>query len=502
MKRCIAAAAAVLALILGTSAFARGEIEVRIDGNEIHGEAEPVNTDGRVLVPIRAVFEALGASVSWDETERKVYSERGSDFMELTVDSPMMRCGIFNSDGARVWTDEIALDVPTMIINDYTYVPIRAVSETLGASVKWNGEDNSVDIHTYGAVDKPVYYTSLSDYGKLYVFTPDGERRRLSNKPARDLEMCGNYVYYTSGDTGFLYRADAYDGEELILNRSADKIAVDDGYAYYRDNEDGVLYRINIDSRDIERLTDNPVYYPRLYRDRLYFNLDGDNRLYALTRDGKQLSIIDIGDSAYTRLNSFNCVFSGDYIFIENGMWYGNLMRVNLDGSDVRILTNCNSIICDASGVNDKIVYKSPDNGQDIFCVNTDGTDNHLVHEGDDSWLDIDVIARDGDTIYYKNPMRMEVYRVNLDTSGDAYVCYADDVKVGADRIVASYEGLYSIAKDGSQSAQIYEGNVSGFKIFDETVFFTDAKSGRLYASDYYGNVSALSGGETGEWIY
>lgn len=49
--------------------------------------------------------------------------------------------------------------------------------------------------------------------------------------------------------------------------------------------------------------------------------------------------------------------------------------------------------------------------------------------KGDASWINIELIAQWGDTIYYKNPFREEVYRVNLDGSDNNYVCYADDVE-------------------------------------------------------------------------
>ncbi len=501
MKKLITAFALLFVLIAGTCAFAEGDIEVYVDGEKLAG-VPPLNVDGRVLVPMRAVFEALGADVRWDGETRSVYAEREDGFTELTIDDPLLRTGVFNSDGAAVEVDSITLDVPAKIINDYTYVPVRAVSEALGASVHWNGADNSVTVVTAKNIDKPVYYSSVSDYGRLYAATPKGETVKLSSSPVKNLEMCEGYVYYVAEDSGFLYRASVEDGEELILDKSVDKVAVDGGYVYYRETDSQVLYRIDTKTREVRRLTDNPVQYPRLYRGRLYFNLENDNKLYALTLDGASLSVIDIGDSAYTKLYPFNCVFFGDYILIENGMWYGNIMRVNLDGTDIRTLTNRNSILFKDQEFSDKIVYVSPDAGQDIYCVNLDGADDRLVHKGDASWLDIEIVARDGETVYYKHPMRMEVYRVNLDGSGDSYVCYADNIALGADKLAASYNGVYIANKDGSGEAEIYDRDADGLSVRDSKIFFTDRASKRLYSSDFDGNVSAVTGGSVGEWVY
>lgn len=64
--------------------------------------------------------------------------------------------------------DQIQLDVPAKIIDDRTYVPVRAVSETLGATVGWDGENNRVVIDSRINESGTVYYASDSDYQKLY----------------------------------------------------------------------------------------------------------------------------------------------------------------------------------------------------------------------------------------------------------------------------------------------------------------------------------------------
>ncbi len=82
----------------------------------------------RILVPARAVFEALGASVNWNEITHTVTAVYDNDIISLKIDSDQM----------TVNNQIKTLDVPAMVINDRTLVPARAVSEAFGCSVKWD----------------------------------------------------------------------------------------------------------------------------------------------------------------------------------------------------------------------------------------------------------------------------------------------------------------------------------------------------------------------------
>ncbi|MGN0108318.1 MAG: stalk domain-containing protein [Hominilimicola sp.] len=507
MKRLILPLIAAALFVMGAQTYAAENVEIYIDGDKLDCETTPVNIDERVLVPMRAIFEALGVEVSWDGNARTVWAARSDEFMRLTVDSNVMNTGVYNSDGDTVWVDDIQLDVPARIINDYTYVPVRAVSETLGTTVSWDGENNRVVIDSRRNVDGTLYYSSNSDFQKLYAVGINGlDRHKLSDRSVYDLEMYDGDVYYLEKDSKYLYRANDETGEELVIGKAVNKIDIDDGWLYYQEldgsgRKSGVVYRINLSTMAIERLTDNSVKYPEKYRDYIYFNLENDNRLYNVTKDGTAVNIIDLGDSAVARLYPFNCMFFGDYMIVENGMWYGNIMRVNLDGTDVKTLTQSNSLICKNQERDNKIVYVNPDNGQDIYCVNIDGSDNRLVHEGDPSWLDIEVLAQCGDIIYYKNPMRSEVYRVNLDGSNDTYVCYADEIKVSDGRLFSSYQGLYTGSPDASDLTKIYDKDVKDFDVIGDTVYFTDKKSERLYMSDFIGRRNVITADSVGEWV-
>lgn len=111
-------------------------ISVSVDGKKVEFDQQPVIADDRTLVPVRAIFEALGAKVSWDGETRTVTSSKDDTSCTLTIDSAVM-----NVNGV-----EKTLDVPAMIINDRTLVPVRAISEAYGCKVEWVPDTKEVII--------------------------------------------------------------------------------------------------------------------------------------------------------------------------------------------------------------------------------------------------------------------------------------------------------------------------------------------------------------------
>jgi hypothetical protein len=111
-------------------------IKVVVDGTDVRlAGTQPTMVDGRVLVPFRGVVERLGAdNVDWNPSLRLVTIQRRNDRVELKIGSRQ----------ARVNDREVMLDVPPMIIQGSTMVPLRFVSQSLGAGVKWNGVQRTV----------------------------------------------------------------------------------------------------------------------------------------------------------------------------------------------------------------------------------------------------------------------------------------------------------------------------------------------------------------------
>ena len=138
MKKIISLLAAVaISTSVSVPAFAN-EISVTVNGNPVvFPDQQPVKTESyRVLVPLRAIFEALGATVDWNEKNQSVISKKNGKTIQVTINSLTMLC-----DG-KIKT----LDEPARLINGRTMVPVRAVSEGLGAKVEWDDATQTVII--------------------------------------------------------------------------------------------------------------------------------------------------------------------------------------------------------------------------------------------------------------------------------------------------------------------------------------------------------------------
>ena len=119
------------------------EIKLTIDSKEIvkNGEKSELDVpaqivEGRTLVPLRAIFEALGASVEWNGETSTVTSAKGDTNVKLTIGENK----IYVNDEAK------ELDVPAQIIESRTMVPARAVAEAYGCAVEWDADTRTVII--------------------------------------------------------------------------------------------------------------------------------------------------------------------------------------------------------------------------------------------------------------------------------------------------------------------------------------------------------------------
>lgn len=111
-------------------------IRVVVNGQRLDFDQNPVMQEGRTLVPVRGIFESLGAEVAWIGNGGWVVAGTPDTIINMQVDSDTY---IVNGTVKK-------LDVPAQLINDRTMVPVRAISESLGAKVDWNQGTKTINI--------------------------------------------------------------------------------------------------------------------------------------------------------------------------------------------------------------------------------------------------------------------------------------------------------------------------------------------------------------------
>ncbi|MGM0805751.1 MAG: copper amine oxidase N-terminal domain-containing protein [Bacillota bacterium] len=124
-------------------AIAASPIQVFINGERQVYDQPPVSKDGRTLVPLRGIFETLGATVKWNPDTKAITATSKTTNVKLIIGSNKT---VVN-DMSKI------IDVPAQVINNHTLVPLRFVSEVFGASVSWDAKGNRILI----TVDGPIY---------------------------------------------------------------------------------------------------------------------------------------------------------------------------------------------------------------------------------------------------------------------------------------------------------------------------------------------------------
>ncbi|MEW6182695.1 MAG: stalk domain-containing protein [Bacillota bacterium] len=131
--------AAALLVLVAAAGVAQAAPAVVLDGKQLSFDVPPEILQGRVLVPMRALFEAVDAEVQWDGDTGTVTARKGDIEIVLVVG------GQVSKNGAPV-----DLDVPAVIKNGRTMVPLRFVGEALDCRVDWVQSSRTVYVESAG----------------------------------------------------------------------------------------------------------------------------------------------------------------------------------------------------------------------------------------------------------------------------------------------------------------------------------------------------------------
>ena len=154
-------------------------VTVKIEGVAVltkEKDVPPLIIAARTLIPARAFFEALGATVEWDAENRIVTVENDGSTVELVIDSPV----------AKVEGKAKILEVPAMIIdhdedgNGSTMVPLRFVSEGLGAEVSWIEATRTANIVPASTeTEEEEASTFETNYGPLNILNSNAKEKMI-----------------------------------------------------------------------------------------------------------------------------------------------------------------------------------------------------------------------------------------------------------------------------------------------------------------------------------
>ncbi|MBR6399872.1 MAG: copper amine oxidase N-terminal domain-containing protein [Firmicutes bacterium] len=253
----------------------------------------PVIADGRTLLPIRAVVEAMGGTAEWDAETKTTTLKKDDDNIQLTIGS---KTAYLNGSADT-------LDTAPVIINGRTMLPLRFIAEGFGFVTDWDAETKSITV-TQG---KAAVEYDNSDWrynerggtdGKIYAIDADDATIFVLGKDKKP-----EAVYTYMGSTGVVYSDEA--GKMYMLNvdlenqkyelikKGGDAVTFDDitetAVSLDAQGSDGMLYKslasrtmyvCDKDGKTVNKLTQTGEY------DAVYADENGGKLLYAHAKNG------------------------------------------------------------------------------------------------------------------------------------------------------------------------------------------------------------------------
>lgn len=155
MKKCIkilGLCLVMMSIIMSTVVFA-SNISVALNGIPVKFDVAPQMINDRTMVPLRAIFEALGATVEWDNETQTVSAFKNDTVVVATIGSKIM----------YINDEESIMDVAPVVVRDRTLVPVRFVAEAFNCNVDWDGSTQTVIIKYE---DNDTQYKDLGEQGE------------------------------------------------------------------------------------------------------------------------------------------------------------------------------------------------------------------------------------------------------------------------------------------------------------------------------------------------
>lgn len=163
MKKLMISAVLAAAAVFAALTASADEITVEVNGKKITSDVPAMVLNDRTVVPVRAISEALNCDIEWDGDTKGVNIYRENTLYMMWLEKPTA----FKLSPAAIedWYD---MDMPPVVINDRTLLPLRALGELLGASVSWDQETltASVALNTDLSEENDGYAVRLMSYEK------------------------------------------------------------------------------------------------------------------------------------------------------------------------------------------------------------------------------------------------------------------------------------------------------------------------------------------------
>lgn len=444
----------ILIISFSNAVFADDNITVQIEGKTISFDVSPQILNGRTLVPLRAIFENLGASVDWNNDTQTVTSIKGNTRIQLTINDNIM----YVNDEAKT------LDVAASLVDGRTLVPLRAISEAFGCQVDWVEELKLINI--YWINDNNVAYTSETNY---FAQIADYKREVYAVDYLANIQEDSGIYYNLLGVTqsgsakplpfGLKERNSVY--KFCFYNDNLYYLVLDNeryiGRIYCSDlsGENNYLLADNVETESNICIINNRLYYEGAYHFQKNKNQGG---IYS----------IDLRDLSWKKLDDCGGLLKycdGNHVYIinrESGTGYA----ISCDGNEkISVASGCDELNCDY--IKGTEVYK-------LDSLLHDGlTDSIITNgEGNINWNWANYV----NVIYRRTKNDLTHQRILTLQTNPVYI-----ENVTEDFVYITYYETDSLARIYQKEREIQDNYLSGGTYWDAV---------NNYYEQYYGTVT------------
>lgn len=308
---------------------AEGEsIDVLYHGESVEFDAEPYYLNGRIMVPIRAIFEALGAVVDWNETTNTADAVLGDTRVSLAMGSDII---IINGNECR-------MDASTELAGDRLFAPARFVAESFGKSISYHEASQTAIISDskeytyYDGITRPVPRVEWID-GATLESVQTGEYGEKIYKYSGDENTLTEYINFLQLDFGYYIYNMEYLDDGVVYTYISDKLKLkitektktNGMYTIELIPDIDLMYQISEAEEVVS--ADKPLDAAMVYDDVDYASVTGARFIESHTDDGVEFFVYEYSPFDVAMYESF--IESQGWVFYDFSMDIDTFSNLN-----------------------------------------------------------------------------------------------------------------------------------------------------------------------------
>lgn len=157
----------IIIFVLIFTVTANAQIKVFLNNNQLEFDQQPVVINGRTFVPMRKIFNELGANIEWDKDTNTATAYKDGNTVKVTI----------GQKTAFLNNKEIILNEAPVIIGDRTMVPLRFIAESLNCRTDWQEKTENIyitDENNKFVCDLKVVFFDVGQGDCIFIILPDG----------------------------------------------------------------------------------------------------------------------------------------------------------------------------------------------------------------------------------------------------------------------------------------------------------------------------------------